>query len=59
MDLLILILVVAVICFLVQWITTNLVTNPTAVTLIWFVTIVVLLLYGLRQLGIVIPNVIR
>ena len=59
MDLIILVLVIAVVCFIVNWITTQLVTNPNIVKLIWFLTVLVLLFFTLRQLGIVIPNVIR
>lgn len=59
MDLLVLVLVVAAISFGVWWITTNWVKNPTLVQVIWFLTVIVLVLYVLRQLGIAIPNVIR
>lgn len=59
MDLIILVLVVAVVSFIVWWITTNLVKNPTLVQLIWFLTVVVLAFYALRALGVSIPNVIR
>lgn len=59
MDLIVLILVVAVICFIVWWITTNLVKNAMAVNAIWFVTILVLAFYVVRQLGFTLPNVIR
>lgn len=59
MDLIILVLVVAVICAIVWWITTNLVTHAMAVKLIWFLTLLVLGLYVLRELGFVLPNVIR
>lgn len=59
MDLIILVLVVAFICFAVNWITTNLVTQPTLVRLIWFLTVLVLVFFVLRQLGIAVPNVLR
>lgn len=59
MDLILLVLVVAVIAAIVWWITTTLVKNPTLVQLIWFLTVLVLGFYVLRQLGIVIPNVLR
>lgn len=59
MDLIVLVLVVSIICFIVWWITTNLVTHALAVKAIWFVTFLVLAFYVLRQLGISLPNVIR
>lgn len=59
MDLIILVLVVAVVCYIVNWITTQLVTNPTVVRLVWFLTVLVLIFFVLRQLGIAVPNVIR
>lgn len=59
MDLIVLVLVVALICFIVNWITANLVTQPTLVKLIWFLTVLVLGFFVLRQLGIAIPNVLH
>jgi hypothetical protein len=58
MDLIVLVLVVAVVAAIVWWITTNLVTEPTLVKVIWFVTVLVLGFYILRRLGLAIPNVI-
>jgi hypothetical protein len=59
MDLILLALVVAVVAAIVWWITTNLVKEPTLVKIIWFLTVLVLGFYVLRQLGIAIPNVIH
>jgi hypothetical protein len=59
MDLIQIVLVVGVIAAIVWWITTNLVKDPTLVKVIWFVTVLVLGFYTLRQFGVAIPNVIR
>lgn len=59
MDLIQIVLVIAVVCFVVWLIVTNLVTNATVAKIIWLVTALVLGFYALRALGIVIPNVIE
>jgi len=59
MDLVILFLVVGIICFIIWWITTNLVQHALAVKIIWFITFLVLGFYVLRELGVSLPNVIR
>lgn len=59
MDLILLLLVVGVICFLVNWITQTLITSPPVRQLVWLLTIIVLVFYVLRSFGVALPNVIR
>ena len=59
MDLIRLVIIIAVVCFVVWLIVTNFVKNSTVANVIWAITGLVLLFFSLRELGIVIPNVIR
>lgn len=58
MDLITLVLVIAVVCFVVWLIVTNLVTNATVAKIIWLVTALVLGFYVLRALDLTIPNLL-
>ena len=58
MDLVILVLVVALIGWLVYWITTTIPMHPTLRTVIHIMVAVVLVLFILRRLGFAIPNVL-
>jgi hypothetical protein len=57
-DLVILVLVVALIGWLVYWITTTIPMHPTLQAVIQIAAAVVLIIYVLRRLGIVIGNVL-